>query len=346
MRRQNLETHIQIKCLVNSCYFTGKGANEIYSHVLKHVPTSTKVPPPMLKCFQLFINQSSFRSHFFRKHSSVKSGTSKRECTRNIVSLAQAGQVNSQKICNGTLGNKNNMSVNSFENILSKLRCEFNVSEICINFVLKEFLRICSDNANFNILRVRETFSSSEVLEKEGEVVKLLQSSILKKDLSRNLTVRSQNKCFSEKKYFVSPKEIYLGVDNYHKKCVFHYIPLLESLQSLFNDDKFFKIFCQSKESEHKTYIDYNDGLVYKNQSFFHYKNKCIELLIFQDAFELCNPLGSFKKKHKLIGFYNIVGNIDAKYRSVIQNIQLILLCKESHIKTFDFDAILSPLTL
>ncbi|XP_073847068.1 uncharacterized protein [Musca autumnalis] len=39
--------------------------------------------------------------------------------------------------------------------------------------------------------------------------------------------------------------------------------------------------------------------LFIKNQTFFHTGEKRIELLIFQDAFEVCNPLGSSKKKHK-----------------------------------------------
>lgn len=81
-----------------------------------------------------------------------------------------------------------------------------------------------------------------------------------------------------------------------------------------------------------------------KKNILFNQVRKNIEIILFQDAFEICNPLGSSKKKHKLIGVYMMLGNIPHQYRSCIRNIQLVMLCKESHIKNFSFEVILQPL--
>lgn len=81
-----------------------------------------------------------------------------------------------------------------------------------------------------------------------------------------------------------------------------------------------------------------------KKNILFNQVRKNIEIILFQDAFEICNPLGSSKKKHKLIGVYIMLGNIPHQYRSCIRNIQLVMLCIESHIKNFSFEVILQPL--
>lgn len=105
----------------------------------------------------------------------------------------------------------------------------------------------------------------------------------------------------------------------------------------------FFEIFNRVKSCTEQVYSDYHCGFNYKNNDFFN-ENKKIEIIIFQDAFEVCNPLGSSKKKHKLIGVYMMIGNVPPEYRSNTKNIQLVLLCKESYIKDFGFDIILKPL--
>ena len=58
-------------------------------------------------------------------------------------------------------------------------------------------------------------------------------------------------------------------------------------------------------------------------------------MLLYQDSFEICNPLGSSKKKHKLLAVYAMIGNLPPQYRSSLDNIILVMLIKESHIKVF-----------
>lgn len=54
--------------------------------------------------------------------------------------------------------------------------------------------------------------------------------------------------------------------------------------------------------------------------------------------------LDLFKKKHKIIGIYMVIGNLDIKFRSEIKNIHLVALCKEKYVKTFKFSNILEPI--
>ena len=58
-------------------------------------------------------------------------------------------------------------------------------------------------------------------------------------------------------------------------------------------------------------------------------------LYIYQDAFEICSPLGSSKKKHKVVGVYCMLGNLPPHQRAKLDNIMLIMLVKESLLKKF-----------
>lgn len=45
---------------------------------------------------------------------------------------------------------------------------------------------------------------------------------------------------------------------------------------------------------------DMCDGSVFKNHPIFKTDNKAIQIIAYFDEVELCNPLGSSSKKHKL----------------------------------------------
>ena len=67
-------------------------------------------------------------------------------------------------------------------------------------------------------------------------------------------------------------------------------------------------------------------------------------MILYQDAFEVVNPLGSAKSKHKLVGVYYTLGNLPSYMRSNINHIQLVLLCKDSYIKKFGVSTVFKKL--
>lgn len=58
-------------------------------------------------------------------------------------------------------------------------------------------------------------------------------------------------------------------------------------------------------------------------------------LIIYQDSFEVANPLGSARKKHKLLAVYLTLSDILPHNRSNIDHMQLVLLCNEQDFKYF-----------
>lgn len=82
---------------------------------------------------------------------------------------------------------------------------------------------------------------------------------------------------------------------------------------------------------------DVRDGSVYKSNALFRESGITIKLILYQDVFEIVNPLESAKKqkKYKKLGVYFTLTNLDQFYRSSVENLQLVLLCREEHFKYF-----------
>ncbi|XP_058984245.1 uncharacterized protein LOC101888190 [Musca domestica] len=324
--------------IASACNYIGTNCGDIYLHTLQHFPNNKKVKCPLRPCKKTFASQNTFRSHFFRKHSDLEQNLPVKQ-TANYSEVTNSDKVDGTSLSfTSTTDISPYLVENSITNILTQLKCKFNVSEDCLHSLFTELISLLKQNIDLNIRKIRDIIGNCNVSNKENEIVNFLKDSSVLKDLQNISSKQKIQNFFSENPHFIGPQEIFLGVDN----C--HYVPLLETLNALFSDQEYLNFFSEEKKSDFNSYLDYNDGLVYKNQKFFNSGEKRIELLIFQDAFEMCNPLGSAKRKHKVTGFYFMLGNIDIKYRSIVKNIRLLLLCKERYIKTFGFDIVLQPL--
>lgn len=135
--------------------------------------------------------------------------------------------------------------------------------------------------------------------------------------------------------YILEPKE----------KRSYQYVPILESLiQILGKENIRDQVLIQAQEqSSPQYYKSYCDGTVYKESSFFSEDGR-IALVLYIDEVEICNPLGTSRKKHKITAVYWVFGNIPHMSRSTLNSVYLALLCKSVDIKRFGYDEVLAPL--
>lgn len=64
-----------------------------------------------------------------------------------------------------------------------------------------------------------------------------------------------------------------------------------------------FQVDCGHSSNVPELLRDYCDGQQFCQHSLFSNDSSCLQLIIYYDELELCNPLGSRRKKHK-IGLY------------------------------------------
>ena len=125
----------------------------------------------------------------------------------------------------------------------------------------------------------------------------------------------------------------------------YQYVPLLSSLRSLLTDPSVIDEIYQCPSRIHTDGIieDVCDGKVFKNHPIFRNDPFALQIIIFYDELELCNPLGTHVKKHKLGIFLFTLGNIHPKYRSSLRVINLLLAATVPVIEKHGLNQILQP---
>ncbi|XP_065887419.1 uncharacterized protein [Dysidea avara] len=163
-----------------------------------------------------------------------------------------------------------------------------------------------------------------------------------------------QVKYYKEHFNLIEPLRVVLGEYRAWKgwgakrKCVTEqdclmYIPILETIQSLLNNSALLSEIENGHQSSSVS-SDYCDGKAYKSHPLFGTDKKALQLFLYFDELETCNPLGSKVKIHKLGAFYFALGNISPKYRSRISSIQLVALVKSHYISCYGMDTVLKPI--
>jgi hypothetical protein len=142
---------------------------------------------------------------------------------------------------------------------------------------------------------------------------------------------------------YIDPICIYLGPQQDHKASKIYYVPILETIKMLMKNPHVYRQWRNNNNqnlNQPNVFEDITDGQVSQNNPFFKDNSGAFRIILYQDAFEICNPLGSSKKIHKLVGIYMVLGNISSFNRSRVDHIQLVTLCLESDVKKYGFKQI------
>ena len=99
-----------------------------------------------------------------------------------------------------------------------------------------------------------------------------------------------------------------------------------------------------SSESPSDVLGDISDGQIFKSNYFFGQNPSCLKLVLYQDNFEVVNPLGSAKTRHKGLAVYVSVANLPVHVRSDTEYMALVLLCREKDFKAFRHAKVFSEL--
>jgi hypothetical protein len=177
-------------------------------------------------------------------------------------------------------------------------------------------------------------------LSRENWFIKLNES-VFKSEKTRSSYFRSQ---FN----YVAPVTQWLEADLVSKKS-YQYIPIKESLAALMSSaavqqDYMSTHSFEGNQASPGVLSDVTDGQVFKRNAFFQENPSALRLILYQDAFEVVNPLGSGKSKHKLLGVYYSLADLEPHNRSNTDHMQLLLLVKDRDFKEFGQCKIFSKL--
>lgn len=101
------------------------------------------------------------------------------------------------------------------------------------------------------------------------------------------------------------------------------YVPILKMIQTLLSNRDILDKATTVEPNLSQGYKSYRDGSRFKSNSLLTEEEFRVALNLYIDDFEVANPLGTSRKKHKLCAIYWVLGNLHPKYRSSLHSIQL-----------------------
>lgn len=107
------------------------------------------------------------------------------------------------------------------------------------------------------------------------------------------------------------------------------YVPILKMLQTLLSHGEILQKALSSETNPSQCYKSYRNG----SRHFLIEEAFRVALCLYIDDFEVANPLGFYRNKHKVCAIYWVLSNLQSKYRSSLHSTQLALLCKVSNVK-------------
>lgn len=349
--------NVTLKCQLQLCNkLSFSSSKSFFTHLKSHIVNGVKIECPYNNCSVKFGTKSSFTSHLSRYH--------KNDSFTQLISNSDV---------NENLSTSNNPSISEISPALEHESLTFKpesdvtayLHESMALFYLKlytkhflpanvmqdineQFLEINSELTNISAIKLQQTLNSMSInTEVINEIMnKFNENNIPKQLISSFDTHYKRVQYFKENFSFVPPKEIFLGKNKFKKNCYMQYVPVLSTIETLLKDEHISKHIndYSKRENNNGVLFDVMDGYIYKNNPLFKSSQNSLGLILFQDSFEIVNPLGSARKKYKLVGVYFTLVNFNPSYRSNIDNIQLLILCRETDLKFFGQEKVFSQL--
>jgi hypothetical protein len=350
------QSGVTLHCGLSSCNIICNDAASLIKHMQKHIKDGMSVTCPIKHCPKIYRVKSSFSSHLSRDHtnwtlSDLKDSTSLLSNVLNSTStlLPDVDDMSVDKNLADEVVELDEPSLQQpldlkemFTKNLSlffvKLVAQQLIPESVFDVIACELENVNATNQQYldqNILHALKNCGvSSECTEsvmksvRESDLIKccLGYGGILNSSHKRSMYIQHQF-------HYVNPEPIYVGVNSKNKARYCHYIPVKKSLQALLSDVSVLHQLNDSRFADADILSDFTDGSVFKKCiASVAATDKCLSLILYQDSFEIANPLGSAKTKYKVLGFYFVLGNLDSCNRSATDHIQLVLLALETDI--------------
>lgn len=146
------------------------------------------------------------------------------------------------------------------------------------------------------------------------------------------------NKAIQQTFSYVHPNEVIIGTSATGKPITCSYIPITSVLKLVLSNNDFSEQIMTNSyiHSEDDLLSSFVDASYFKEHSVFSKDPNAIRLHFYADEFEVCNPLGSKRGKHKVLAVYYYIGNTNCKLWSKNKFIHLCLLVRYKDLQNCD----------
>lgn len=338
-----------------------------FTHLGHHLKNQQTVHCPFLGCEFKTNNFKTFSSHRSRKHRNTKEI---RTCLR-VHSQNEAYAIETQAIDqpldnfaeveasqsgpsqhSSDNGREEYIETETLEHKIASLflcmQSVLHVSKSALQKIVEEFNDILHFSKYQSLQTIKEVLNKHSI-ELDDCVVQEINDAIFKTNpLIRTTEAKGalstdhrRNLYFKEHFPVIEPTEY--TYKRTHKNT-FVYVSLIQVLENLLRESDFSAKLVFNNENKPGKYRSFQDGQYFKENKLLGVQETSISIGLYIDDFEVCNPLGTSRKIHKITAVYWVLLNLPAKFRSTLPLIQVAVLGKSVDVKLFGYDAFLYPL--
>ena len=359
--------NVTFLCQVPFCSYECTSVTEFLAHLKNHILQKLTISCPFKNCDKSFSVKSSFTAHISRCHrdrtSTSLSGAvlqsvehhreaTQEQCTVNdelTSGVVDDSDTEPELMSGARIFADTEQFMHSISLFYLKLQAKFLLPASTIQSIVEEMEMIHNVGLSVGLTKLSERLSNLGV--DESEIV------TLQKELTENSpfhlcntgemrTNNTRQTYFRTNFKYVYPVQIYLGKDNQNVDRYAQYVPIKDTLLTLFKDDTVKSAYIEAHKSVSDGAVlnDITDGQAFHSNQFLVQNPSALRIVLYQDSFEVANPLGSGKKKHKILAVYFSLADFLPYNRSSVDQIQLLLLCREVDFKHFGQEAVFSEL--
>jgi hypothetical protein len=123
-----------------------------------------------------------------------------------------------------------------------------------------------------------------------------------------------------------------------------YYIPLKDVLQMLIMKEDITPFVLQSVARDKSHMTSFTCGEIYQSLSKLKIDGHLLLIHLYNDEFEVVNPIDAKRGKHNMNATYFTLGNLPSKYRSQLQHIYLTNIVKHKAVTSMGYAAAFAPL--
>lgn len=304
------------------CSFPVAALNDVYQHLKMHMTANSNILCPFNNCEKSYRVWSSLTSHVSRYHSCENLGALKSiwypaNQRKEIVCPEANFECSGQNcIYEDVADDSGTVYIKSYASLILKLQEKYSLPESTVQSILDDFSTYFELTNNYTQIKVTSVLSENGV---QPELVHEIETT-----LGNNVFQMARKELNSKCKQFnffcnnfsvVKPVTYNLGRNNNGSDCSFEYVPLLDTLRLLLRDKEVQEMVYENTSTRTQVMEDFKDGAYFINHPLNSSEQPWLQIILYFDEFEVVNPLGGHKKKHKIAAFYYTLGNIHYKFR-------------------------------
>ena len=338
---QSLVTEI-LCCVCNSTY---PSLRALTSHYRDHCNHGLSVPCIVKRCNKVFDVLSTYTAHMSRRHRNVSLLNIRDDfkCQKAVTVLT-----GDNEMCPMDIEEDQDSSRQSSEStdvcknialLFLKMKAQYCLADTTVQAIVNDFSDLCY-LSSLTVEKHIDTLCAKYNLP-VAEFRDAADSGSWKNAMT-DLQSDSRRSAYYMRVFpYIMPTE-YKFSDDCRNTDSFQYISVIDTLKAVLKIDDVRTQILNPETSAEGHLKSFRDGTLYQNHPVFSQTHYGVEIIVYSDEFQIVNPLGPHRKKHKLMAFYFTLGNFHSTCKSQKSCTFLLALCKSIHINKYGFGPIAS----